>query len=129
MACVPDAPGTYSGDGATGATACLPGSYAPQAGAASCIPADPGSFVSAPGSSTESACPAGSFAESAGATNCTPASAETFAPAGATHPFPCPAGTQAPAPGAEVCTPEFETLKADNAGRVKLAIGPPAQVC
>ena len=99
-------PGNYvPEEGAVSQTTCKAGSYQPDEGADSCIPAAPGSYVSSSAAISQNPCQPGTYQASEGRAGCFPADPGSFvSETGAIEQSACPSGTEQELSGQTGCT-------------------------
>jgi hypothetical protein len=99
--------GTFTGtDGATKATDCAVGRFAPEEGLTECLIASPGHYVPGTGAKSELECEQGTYSDETGRSACLPAPIGHYAAKGSVTPTLCGAGTHDPhtnSPSAEFC--------------------------
>ena len=106
-------------DGATSASECIAGRYAPEEGLSQCLPAQPGHYVPGTGAKEELECEQGTYSDTTDRSACLPAPAGHYATKGSILAALCPAGTHDPhtnSPAAEFCEPDVpDTFSSEGA--------------
>jgi hypothetical protein len=109
--CVGAPKGSYvATEGATGASECPAGDFAPEAGLSQCLPSSPGHYVPAAGAKAELECEQGTYNDTTDQSACVPAPWGHYAPKGSLFPIACAAGrydAHTNSPSAEFC--EFDS--------------------
>ena len=99
-------------EGASKATECPAGLYAPETGLSECLPASLGHYVPAGGAKEELECEQGTYSDEMQRTSCKAATIGHYAPRGSVVATACPAGTHNP----HTNTPSLEFCEADLPG-------------
>jgi hypothetical protein len=97
-------------EGATGASECPAGHFAPEEGLSVCLLASPGHYVPASGAKAELECEQGTYNDKTDQSACVPAPFGHYAPKGSVFPIACAAGrydAHTNSPSAEFC--EFDS--------------------